>query len=83
MHLNHQTKVGLATVICLLVQGYIFTYVMKVEPFFIIPIAPLIPYLLYIYARNKRSWYYDRPIYWIFAIICLTIMDLMAYAYII
>jgi hypothetical protein len=80
MRLNNQSKVGLTTVICLLVQGYAFTYIMKLEPLFIMPIAPLIPYLLYIYARNKRSWYYDRPLYWIFTIICLTIADLALYA---
>ena len=78
--MNNQVKVGLTTVICLLIQGYVFTYIMRVEPSFIISFAPLIIYIIYIYAKGKKSWYYDRPIYWIIAIILLTFLDMAAYA---
>ena len=61
--------VGLATVICLLFQGYIFTYVLKVEPDALVSIAPILPFVLYIYARNRRVWWSHKPMYWIAAII--------------
>ncbi len=80
MKMNNQVKVGLSTIICLVIQGYIFTYIMGVEPSFLIPFAPLILYIFYIYARGRRSWYYDRPLYWIVAIISVTVLDLAAYA---
>jgi ABC-type iron transport system FetAB permease component len=76
MRLNNQAKVGLTAVICLLIQGYIFTYVLKVEPHFIFTIAPLILYIAYIYAKGKRVWMYDRPMYWIAGIIALMLIDL-------
>jgi len=80
MRLNNQVKVGLATIICLLIQGYVFAYIMGVEPSFLISFAPLILYIIYIYANGRRSWYYDKPIYWIVAIITLTVSDLAVYA---
>lgn len=80
MRLNNQAKVGLATVFCLLTQGYIFTYVLGVEPGVIISIAPLIPYIVYIYARASRQWYYNKPLYWIAAIVALTLIDIAPFA---
>ena len=76
MKLNNQVKVGLATVICLLGQGYVLTYVLGIEPSPFIPFVPLIPYVVYIYARNKRTWYYNKPNYWIAAIVAVTLLDL-------
>lgn len=81
MRLNNQAKVGLVTVLCLICQGYIFTYILKVEPSIVVSIAPLIPYLVYIYARSSRSWYYDRPIYWIAAVIVITLIDILPYSF--
>lgn len=80
MRLSNQSMVGLATVICLLFQGYIFTYVLKVEPEALVSIAPIIPFVLYIYARNRRVWWSHKPLYWITATIALTIADLAPYA---
>ncbi len=80
MRLNNQAKVGLATVLCLLTQGYIFTYVLGVEPGVLISIAPLFPYIAYIYARGSRQWYYDKPLYWIAAIVALTLIDIAPFA---
>ncbi|MFB3766538.1 MAG: hypothetical protein ACE14P_15005 [Methanotrichaceae archaeon] len=80
MRFNNQVKVGLATVICLISQGYIFTYILKVEPNIIVSILPLILYIIYIYARSSRNWYYNKPLYWIAAIIALTIIDLLPYS---
>lgn len=80
MRLNNQAKVGLATVFCLLCQGYIFTYILGVEPGVIISIAPLFPYIVYIYARGRRQWYYNKPLYWILGIVALTLIDIAPYA---
>ena len=82
MRFNNQVKVGLATIICLISQGYIFTYILKVEPNVIVSIAPLIPYIIYIYARNSRniSLYYNKPLYWVILIIAITLIDLLPYA---
>ena len=80
MRLSNQSMVGLATVICLLFQGYIFTYVLKVEPEALVSIAPILPFVLYIYARNRRVWWSHKPMYWIAAIIAITIADLAPYA---
>jgi hypothetical protein len=80
MRFSNQSMVGLATVICLLFQGYIFTYVLKVEPEAIVSIAPILPFVLYIYARNRRVWWSHKPIYWIAAIIALTMADIAPYA---
>jgi hypothetical protein len=79
MRINNQAKVGLATAFCLMLQGYIFTYVLNVEPHFLLVIAPLIPFILYIYARGRRTWYYNKPFYWIAAIIAITLIDLAPY----
>ncbi len=80
MRLNNQAKVGLATVLCLLTQGYIFTYVLGVEPGVLISVAPLFPYIAYIYARASRQWYYNKPLYWIAAIVALTLIDIAPFA---
>ena len=80
MRLNNQAKVGLATVVCLLVQGYIFTYVLFVEPHPLISIIPLIPYIIYVYARGKRSWYFNKPLYWIALIVSITLLDILPFA---
>lgn len=81
MRLSNQSMVGLATVICLLFQGYIFTYALKVEPEAIVSIAPILPFVLYIYARNRRVWWSHKPMYWIAAIIALTMADIAPYAF--
>ena len=80
MRLNNQAKVGLATVVCLLVQGYIFTYVLFVEPHPLISIIPLFPYLAYVYARGKRTWYFNKPLYWIGLIVSITLLDILPFA---
>lgn len=80
MRLNNQVKVGLATALCLLTQGYIFTYVLGVEPGVIISIAPIFLFIAYIYARGSRKWYHDKPLYWIAAIVALTLIDIAPFA---
>lgn len=80
MRLNNQVKVGLATVVCLLIQGYIFTYVLFAEPHPLLSIVPLFPYLVYVYARGKRTWYYNKPLYWIGAIAAITMLDILPFA---
>jgi len=80
MRINNQAKVGLAAVICLLVQGYIFTYILGVEPGILISVAPIFPYIVYIYARASRQWYYNKPLYWIAAIVVITLVDLAPYS---
>jgi cytochrome c oxidase assembly factor CtaG len=79
MKLTNQAKVGLVTAACLLLQGYCFTYVLGVEPPLIVSIAPLLPYILYIYARNRRVWNFDRTYCWIVGIVALTIIDVAIY----
>lgn len=79
MRLNNQVKVGLATIISLVAQGYIFTYILGVEPNAAIPFLPLIPYVVYIYARGRGVWYYNKPLYWIAVIVAITIIDLAPY----
>jgi hypothetical protein len=81
MRFNSQAKVGLATVVCLLSQGYIFTYILKVEPNAIVSIAPIFLYISYIYAINRRGLWYHKPMYWIAAIIGLTVIDIAPYAW--
>lgn len=80
MRVRYQTQVGLVTVLCLLAQGYIFTYVLHVEPNPLISFVPLLPYIAYIYARGKRTWYFNRPAYWIASVIALTVIDIIPYA---
>lgn len=80
MRINNQIKVGLATVVCLLTQGYIFTYVLMVEPNPLISVVPLLPYIVYIYARGARTWYHNKPLYWIAAIIALSVLDILPFA---
>jgi hypothetical protein len=79
MKLTNQTKVGLVTAACLILQGYCFTYILKSEPPIIISIAPFIPYILYIYARGRRVWHFDQPHYWIAGIVVLTLIDIAVY----
>ncbi len=79
MRINNQAKVGLAAAFCLLFQGYLFTYVMGVEPGVIISIAPIFPLIVYIYARSSRQWHYNKPLYWIAAIVLITLLDLAPY----
>ena len=79
MRINNQAKVGLVTVICLLCQGYIFTFILSVEPHPLIAFLPLLPYIAYIYARGSRTWYFNKPIYWMSAIIALTALDIMPF----
>jgi hypothetical protein len=81
MRINSQSQVGLATVICLLCQGYIFTYIINVEPNPLISLAPIFLFVAYIYARNRRVWGYHKPIYWVVAIVGLTLADLVPYVW--
>jgi hypothetical protein len=76
MRLTNQVKVALVTALCLLGQGYVFTYILKVEPGPLIAIAPLFLYIAYIYARGRETWSYDRPLYWCGAVLLLTLIDL-------
>ena len=80
MRMSNQAEVGLATVFCLVAQGYIFTYVLGVEPNLLVVIAPLLPYILFIYARGRRTWYFNKPIYWILVVIAVTLIDLAPYS---
>jgi hypothetical protein len=80
MRINNQAKVGLVTVVCLLCQGYIFSYILGVEPNAAIAFVPLLPYIAYIYARGKRTWYFNKPVYWMAAVIALTALDIMPFA---
>jgi hypothetical protein len=79
MRINNQAKVGLAAVFCLLVQGYIFTYILGVEPGVLISVAPIFPYIVYIYARASMQWYYNKPLYWIAAIVAVMLIGLAPY----
>lgn len=79
ININNQAKVGLTTVVCLLSQGYIFTYILKVEPHPLISFIPLLPYIAYIYARGARTWQHNKPMYWIAAILAITILDIIPY----
>jgi len=81
MRINNQAKVGLVTVVCLLCQGYIFSYILAVEPNPLISFVPLLPYLAYVYARGRRTWYFNKPQYWMAAIVVLTALDIMPYAF--
>lgn len=81
MRLSNQAMVALITIACLLAQGYLFTYILNVEPNVIIDFIPLIPYILYIYARNKEAWYYDKLLYWMAATIALTMIDVVPFLY--
>ena len=80
MSINNQAKVGLVTVACLLCQGYIFSFILSVEPHPLISFVPLLPYIVYIYARGSRTWYFNRPLCWMAAIIALTALDILPYA---
>jgi hypothetical protein len=80
MKLHNQAKVGLATVICLLCQGYAFTYILGVEPHTLVSIAPLFLYMAYLYARSRRKYYFNKPLYWIGGIVVLTIILVLPYA---
>jgi hypothetical protein len=80
MKINNQAKVGLVTIVCLLLQGYIFTYVLGVEPNPVLSLVPLLPYIAYIYARGKRTWYFNKPLYWMAATIALTLLDILPFA---
>ena len=81
MRLSNQAMVALITIVCLLAQGYLFTYLLNVEPNVIIDFIPLIPYILYIYARNKGAWHYDKLLYWMAATIVLTMIDVAPFLY--
>jgi len=80
MRISNRIKVVLVTVVCLLCQGYIFSFILKVEPHPLISFVPLLPYIAYIYARESRTWYFNRPLYWMAAIIALTSLDILPYA---
>ncbi|OPY53901.1 MAG: hypothetical protein A4E48_00521 [Methanosaeta sp. PtaU1.Bin060] len=80
MRMSNQAKVGLTTALCLLAQGYIFSYVLGVEPNLLVIIAPLLPYILFIYARGRRTWYFNKPIYWVSVVIAITLIDIAPYS---
>lgn len=79
MRINNQAKVGIVTIICLLSQGYIFTYVLGIEPNPVISFVPLLPYIAYIYARESRTWYFNKPMYWIAIVLALTVLDIIPF----
>jgi hypothetical protein len=78
MRINNQAKVSLhPSFACN--QGYLH-YILGVEPGVLVSIAPIFPYIVYIYARASRQWYYNKPFYWIAAIVAITLIDLAPYA---
>lgn len=79
MRINNQAKVGLVTIACLLLQGYIFTYLLRVEPHPLLSFVPLLPYVAYIYARNSRTWYFNKPLYWMAVIVALAALDILPF----
>jgi hypothetical protein len=52
-----------------------------VEPNPLISFVPLLPYLAYVYARGRRTWHFNKPQYWMAAIVVLTALDIMPYAF--
>jgi hypothetical protein len=52
---------------------------LRVEPHPLIAFLPLLPYIAYIYARASRTWYFNRPLYWMSAIIAITSLDIMPF----
>lgn len=80
MKINNQAKVGIVTIVCLLSQGYIFTYMLAIEPNPVISFVPLLPYIAYIYARESRTWYFNKPAYWIAFVLALTVLDIIPFA---
>ena len=79
MRINNQAKVGLVTIACLVSQGYIFSYNLKIEPHPLLSFVPLLPYVAYVYARNRRTWYFNKPLYWMAAIVALTVLDILPF----
>ncbi len=80
MRLNDRTKVALIAATCLVAQGYLFEYVLLVEPVVLVSLAPLLLYVAYLVSRGRISSSYDRPAYWIVSLILLTLADLGSYA---
>lgn len=76
MRLNNQAKVGLTCVACLLVQGYIFTYVLLLSLILCSQLSPVPLPCLCLCAR-KRTWYFNKPFYWIGLIIAITLLDIL------
>ncbi len=79
MRINNQAKVGLVTIACLLLQGYVFSYFLRVEPNPLLSFVPLLPYLAYVYARNGRTWYFNKPLYWMGLTVALTALDILPF----
>ncbi len=80
MKFSNQAKVCAVTIICLLSQGYILTYILNVEPNPVISFVPLLPYIAYIYASASKTWYFQKPLYWMAAVVALTVIDIAPFA---
>jgi hypothetical protein len=80
MRLNNRAKVALVTAACLLAQGYVFQFVLEVEPSPLVSLAPFILYVAYLISRGRFTSPYDQPRLWILGQILLTLADVGAYA---
>jgi ABC-type iron transport system FetAB permease component len=79
MMFNAQTKICLVTAICLVAQGYVFQYVLKVEPNIVLIFAPLVIYIAYLLFRYRIDPRWRNPLFWIAAVVLLTLADLGIY----
>jgi len=80
MRFNNQSKVALVTALCLVAQGYAFDFILKVQPHALAIFSPLILYILYLVSRTKMEPKYLNPLYWIAAVVLLTVVNLGLYA---
>lgn len=80
MSINSQTKVALVTAFCLIVQGYLFTSILKIEPNMVVTLTPLIIYVIYMAAKSQGSLKYESWILWSAVIIIITAANLVSYA---
>ncbi|NYT02249.1 MAG: hypothetical protein GKC10_05795 [Methanosarcinales archaeon] len=81
MRFNNQTKIALATAACLVAQGYAFDFILKVQPHTLVIFSPLILYIGYLIFRARIDPQYQNPLYWIAAVVVLTLSNLGMYSF--
>ncbi len=75
--MKSQTVIALVTAASLVIQGYIFSEILHVNPGIMASVAPLLVYIVYLIAKMKGELRHDNPLYWSGAIILITSVNIL------
>jgi hypothetical protein len=75
-----EVKLALVTAACIIVSAIVFKNVLHIQPSFTIS-PPFLVFIVYLIIRTTSKTKYDDTLYWGLAIVIVTILTILLYAF--